>query len=62
MSRGSRRSVHELVLHIDQSLAMRISEITLMRWTQVDHGLVDRVGDFVRENTRGQAGYTFVDL
>jgi hypothetical protein len=46
---------HSLILNIDHPLRMCITEITLMWGTRVDLGLVERVGDFIGEDARGEA-------
>ena len=48
---------NSLILHVDHPLRVRIPEITLMRWARVDLGLVERIGDFIGEDARGEAGY-----
>lgn len=44
-----------VVLYINKALGVTVTEVGLMRWAVVDHGLVDRVRRFVGEDACRQA-------
>ena len=49
------------VCNIDHPLCVRIAKVTLVWQAKVDLGLVERVGDLIREDTGGQARDSFFD-
>lgn len=58
---ASRHGKYALVLHVDQPLRVGIPEVALVREAEVDLGLIERVGDFVREDACREAGYDLLD-
>lgn len=52
---------YALVLYVDQPLRVCIPEVTLVWEAEVDLRLVERICDFVGEDTRGEAGDDLLD-
>lgn len=54
--RGTEGENTQLVQHVDQPLAVRVTKVGFVRRTGMHRGLVDRVGHLVREDACRQAG------
>lgn len=44
-----------VVIDINHALGVRVPKVGLVRWPIVNHGFVDGVGSFIRENAGGEA-------
>lgn len=53
---------YALILHVYQTFGVSIPKIALVRRSDVDLGLVERVGDLIGEDTRRETGYDLLSL
>lgn len=51
-----------LVVDVDHTLTVSVTKVGLVRRTVMDHGLVDRIGGLVREDTGGKTRDDLLDL
>lgn len=51
-----------LVEDVDHALGVRVAKVGVVRYSVVDHGLVDRVRRLVGEDARGQARHDLLDV